>query len=91
MVSGSATVTSGIGSVAGSPVFSGHHMTTIELTGIADVQKIATVTLHNVTDGFAQVLPDTTVSVNMLIGDSTLNRAVNASETSTEPRCKRGC
>ena len=54
VVSGSATVTSGIGSVAGSPTFSGHTMT-VELTGVADVQKI-TVTLHNVTDNFAQVL-----------------------------------
>ena len=52
---------------------------TVELTGVADVQKI-TVTLHNVTDGFAQVLPDTAVSVNMLIGDANFNRAVNASD-----------
>ncbi len=78
VVSGSATVTSGIGSVAGSPVFSGHTMT-VELTGVADVQKI-TVTLHNVTDTFAQVLPDTAVSVNMLIGDANSNRAVNAAD-----------
>ena len=78
VVSGSASVTSGIGSVAGTPVFSGHTMT-VELTGVADVQEI-TVTLHNVTDGFAQVLPDTAVNVNMLIGDANFNRAVNASD-----------
>ena len=78
VVSGSASVTSGIGSVAGSPTFSGHTMT-VELTSVADVQKI-TVTLHNVTDGFAQVLPDTALSVNMLIGDATFNRAVNAAD-----------
>jgi hypothetical protein len=78
VVSGSATVTSGIGSVAGSPTFNSHTMT-VELTGVADVQRIA-VTLHGVTDDFAQVLPDTTVGVNMLIGDATTNRAVNAAD-----------
>ncbi len=78
VVSGSASVTSGVGSVAGSPTFSGHTMT-VELTSVADVQKI-TVTLHSVTDSFGQVLADTAVSVNMLIGDDTFNRAVNAAD-----------
>ena len=87
VVSGSASVTSGIGSVAGSPTFSGHTMT-VELTSVADVQRI-TVTLHNVTDGFAQVLPDTAVSVNMLIGDDTFNRAVNASRHQPSQDAKR--
>jgi hypothetical protein len=78
VVSGGATVTSGIGSVAGSPAFGGHTMT-VELTGVADVQRIA-VTLHGVTDNFAQVLPDTTVSMNMLIADSNANHAVNSGD-----------
>ena len=78
MVSGNASVTSGKGSVAGSPTFSGNTMT-VNLTGVADVQKI-TVTLSNVTDSFAQVLPDTPVSVNMLIGDTNGNKTVNASD-----------
>jgi Dockerin type I domain len=78
VVSGNAAVTSGIGSVAGNPVFAGNTMT-VNLTGVTDVQKI-TVTLSNVTDSFAQVLPDTAVSVNMLIGDTNGNKSVNASD-----------
>jgi hypothetical protein len=78
VVSGSAMITSGIGSVAGSPTFGSHTMT-VELTGVPDVQQV-TVTLTNVMDGFGQTLPDTPVSVNMLIGDVTGNRAVNASD-----------
>ena len=77
-VSGNASVTSGTGTVAGSPTFSGNTMT-VNLTGVTDVQRI-TVTLNNVTDSFAQVLPDTPVSVNMLIGDTTANKTVNASD-----------
>jgi hypothetical protein len=76
---GSASVTSGVGTVAaGSPSFSGNHMT-VSLTGVADVQKV-TITLSNVTDGFNQVLPNTAVSVNFLIGDTNGNKAVNASD-----------
>ena len=52
---------------------------TINLTGVADVQRI-TVTLHNVTDTMSQVLPDTVVNMNMLIGDTNGNRSVNASD-----------
>ena len=78
MVSGSASVTSGIGSVAGSPGFSGNTMT-VELTGVADAQRII-VTLTGVTDNSAQVLPDTPISMNMLIGDTTGNKAVTASD-----------
>ena len=48
VVSGNASVTSGVGSVSGSPSFNTNRMT-INLTGVADVQKI-TVTLTNVTD-----------------------------------------
>ncbi len=78
MVSGDASVTSGTGSVAGSPIFNGNTMT-IHLTGVADVQRLTTV-LSNVTDSFSQVLPDTPVSMNMLIGDTNGNKTVNASD-----------
>jgi uncharacterized delta-60 repeat protein len=78
VVSGNASVTTGIGSVLGSPTFSGNTMT-VNLTGVTDVQRI-TVTLSNVTDTSAQVLPDTAVSVNMLIGDTNGNKAVSASD-----------
>ena len=78
VVSGNASVTGGTGSVAGSPTFSGNTMT-VNVTGVSDVQKL-TVTLSRVTDGFAQVLPDTPVSMNMLIGDTNANKTVNASD-----------
>ena len=78
LVSGNAAVTSGIGSVTGSPTFSGNTMT-VNLTGVTDVQRI-TVTLSNVTDTSAQVLPDTPISVNMLIGDTNGNKTVNAGD-----------
>jgi hypothetical protein len=78
VVSGNAAVTSGIGSVTGGPTFSGNTMT-VNLSGVIDVQTI-TVTLSNVTDSFSQVLPDTAVSVNMLIGDTNGNKAVSASD-----------
>jgi hypothetical protein len=77
---GSASVTTGTGSVSGSPTFAGKTMT-VNLTGVTDVQKI-TVTLSGVTDTFAQVLADTPVSVNMLIGDTTGNKSVNSSDIS---------
>ena len=71
-------MTLGTGNVASTPTFSGHTMT-VNLTGVADVQQI-TVTLSNVTDSFGQVLPDTVVSANMLIGDTSGNLTVTASD-----------
>ena len=68
------------GNVAGSPSFSGNTMT-VSLTGVTDVQKI-TVTLSNVTDSFAQVLPNTAVSMNLLIGDVNGNKSVNGTDVS---------
>jgi uncharacterized delta-60 repeat protein len=78
IVSGNASLTSGSGNVAGSPSFAGHTMTA-ELTGVANAQMI-TVTLSNVTDSFGQVLPDTAVNMNVLIGDTSGNKIVNASD-----------
>jgi hypothetical protein len=66
------------GSCVWSPTFSGHTMT-VNLIGVIDVQRI-TVTLTGVTDEFSQVLPSTSVSMNVLIGDVNGNRAVNATD-----------
>ncbi len=52
---------------------------TVNLTNVTDVQKI-TVTLSNVTDAFSQVLPSTTVSMNVLLGDLNGNKIVNSSD-----------
>lgn len=78
VVSGNATVTSGVGTVSGVPIFSGNTMT-INLAGVADVQRL-TVTLQGVTDTMSQVLPDTPINMNMLIGDTSGNKTVNASD-----------
>ena len=78
VLSGSASLTTGIGVVSGSPTFAENTMT-VSLTGVADVQRV-TVTLSGVTDAFSQILPDTGVSVNMLVGDTNGNKTVNASD-----------
>jgi hypothetical protein len=80
VVSGNATLTSGVGSVSGTPTFSGTTMT-VSLTGVTDVQKI-TVKLSGVTDTSSppQTLADTLVSLNVLAGDTNGNKVVNASD-----------
>lgn len=80
VVSGNASVTSGAGSVAGSPTFNSNTMT-VNLTGVTDVQNIA-VTLNNVTDSFAQTLPDTVVSMDVLMGDTSGNKGVTSTDLS---------
>ena len=80
LAGGSASVTSGIGAVGGSPTFAGNSMI-VDLTGVADVQQI-TVTFSNVTDDFGQILPDTAVNMNLLIGDTSGNKTVNGTDVS---------
>jgi hypothetical protein len=80
VVSGSAMVTAGTGSVTGTPVFSGNTMT-VQLTGVTNAQTI-TVNLTNIMDEFGEVLPGTAVNMGMLVGDSNSNRSVNASDVS---------
>ena len=75
---GSASVTSGTGTVAGSPSFAGNTMI-VNLTGVTDVQRI-TVTLSGVTDTSGQMLPTTPVSANILLGDTNGDRFVNAGD-----------
>jgi hypothetical protein len=52
---------------------------TVNLVGVTDVQRI-TITLTNVTDEFSQVLPPTSVNMNVLIGDVNGNKSVNATD-----------
>ena len=75
---GSASVTTGTGSVAGTPSFAGNNMT-VNLTGVTDVQRIA-VTLSGVTDTSGQMLPVTPVSANMLLGDANGDRIVDSGD-----------
>lgn len=79
VIGGSAVVTTGTGSVSGSPIFAGNTMT-VNLTGVIDVQLIA-VTLSGVTDGF-NVVPDMSVSMKVLAGDTNGSSSVNATDVS---------
>ncbi|MEO5718236.1 MAG: delta-60 repeat domain-containing protein [Chthoniobacterales bacterium] len=78
VISGSASVTTGTGSVSGSPDFTGNMMT-VNLTGVTDLQTM-TVTLTNVTSGDSQVLPSTAVNMNVLAGDATADKTVNSAD-----------
>jgi hypothetical protein len=75
--SATASVTGGTG-VAGAPTFSANKVT-VNVTGVTDIQ-VLTVTLSGVMDSFAQSLPNASVSANMLIGDTTASKTVNASD-----------
>jgi hypothetical protein len=72
---GSASVTSGTGSVSSFSV-SGSQVT-INLTGVTNVQRI-TVTLFNVNDGTH--MGDVPVSMGVLVGDVNGNAVVNSSD-----------
>ncbi|MEP7014006.1 MAG: dockerin type I domain-containing protein [Verrucomicrobiota bacterium] len=76
--SGNASVTSGTGGVSGSPIVSGNTLT-VNLTGVTTPQTL-TVTLSSVTDQFLQVMPDTPVSMSVLVGDTSNNNIVNATD-----------
>jgi hypothetical protein len=78
VVSGNASVASGVGSVAGSPSFVGNTMT-VNLTGVGNAQTIA-LSLSNVTDEFSQVLADTAMNASFLLGDTNGDRSVNAGD-----------
>jgi hypothetical protein len=78
VVSGGATVTSGVGSVSGTPTISGNTMTVL-LTGVANAQRV-TVSATNVTDQWSQVLADSAVTIGFLVGDTSGNGSVNTTD-----------
>ncbi len=78
VLSGNATISTGIGNIAGAPVFSSNTMT-INLIDVANAQEL-TLTLANVTDNFSQVLPATTLTARFLFADANGNGTVNASD-----------
>lgn len=77
ITAGSASVTEGVGT-AGSPTFAGGTMT-VPLSGVADMQKI-TVSLSGIANDRGQTLPDFAVSMNLLLGDTNGDKAVNAGD-----------
>ena len=78
LASGSASVTSGTGNIAFAPSFVSDRMN-VRLNGVADAQTI-TVTLRDVTDQHGQVLPETAVSLNVLLGDGNGDKTVNSGD-----------
>jgi hypothetical protein len=78
VVSGNAAVTEGTGSVLGSPTFSGNTMSVV-VTGVPNAQRVG-ITLNGVTDNFAQTLPETTLVMKALFGDTDGNSSVTASD-----------
>ncbi len=77
MQSGNAMVTSGVGSVS-SVSFSGNDML-VNLAGVADQQTL-TVTGTNLTGVNGGVLPSANITMGFLVGDTTMNGLVNASD-----------
>jgi probable HAF family extracellular repeat protein len=75
---GSASVTEGAATIAGNPSYSGKTMT-VNLADVDDRQTIS-VMLSDVTDSFGQTLPPTNIRMSVLLGDSTGNNFVNASD-----------
>jgi hypothetical protein len=78
VASGSASITSGTGTVNGTPTFTGNTMT-VQLTGVSNAQQIA-ITLAGVTDALGQVLATTAVQMRVLLGDVNADSAVNAGD-----------
>ena len=71
---GSASVTTGVGSVSGTPIINGNTMT-VNLTGVANAQKII-VTINNVAD-VSRILAKATVPMGILLGDVDGNKTVD--------------
>jgi Dockerin type I domain len=53
----------------------------VNLTGVTNAQTV-TVTLNNATDSSAQTLPDTLLNASFLLGDTSGNGTVSASDIS---------
>jgi hypothetical protein len=75
---GSASVTTGVGSVSGTPTINGNTMT-VNLTGVANAQKIV-VTVSDVTDAYGRTLAKATVPVGILLGDVDGNKTVDSKD-----------
>jgi hypothetical protein len=78
ITSGSASVSSGAGSVVGSPTFSGNTMV-VNLTGVTNAQSV-TVNLTNMTDSFGQTLASTSRTIGFLAGDTNGDAVVNGGD-----------
>ncbi|MDQ6861846.1 MAG: dockerin type I repeat-containing protein, partial [Verrucomicrobiota bacterium] len=79
VVSGDVSVSAPAGGgVSGSPTFAGNTMS-VTLTGVANAQKL-TIFVSGLTDQYAQVLPDTSLDMYVLLGDINGDRSVNSAD-----------
>jgi hypothetical protein len=76
---GSATVTSGTGSVSSSQIGTDSRQYVVNLTGVTNAQRL-TVTLNNVTDSFGYTSSATPVTIALLQGDTNGSGGVNATD-----------
>ena len=80
VVSGDAQILSGGGFVDGPPSFSGATMT-VRLGDVDDIQTM-TLNLSNVTAAGSGVIPTIDIIINFLLGDTSGNKSVNATDVS---------
>ena len=73
-------MTDGGGTISGMPTMSGNIMT-VNLTNVPNAQR-TTLTLHNMKDVANQELPDTSVSMATLTGDTSGNGVVTSTDVS---------
>jgi len=76
---GSASVSSGIGTVSSSAIGADAHQYLVNLSSVSNAQTI-TVSLTNVTDSFGNNSPTIAVPVGVLLGDSNADQFVNAGD-----------
>ena len=75
---GSASVTTGVGSVSGTPTINGNTMT-VNLAGVTNAQKII-VTVNNVIDAYGRTLASAKIPMGILFGDIDGNRTVDSKD-----------
>jgi len=78
VISGSAAVTNGNGSVSGTPMFDRNEMH-INLAGVTNGQPVD-VTLSGLHDAYGQNISSASLRMNVVFGDTTGNAIVNASD-----------
>jgi hypothetical protein len=78
IVSATATVSNGVGSISGGPSFQ-NRIVTVNLTGVADAQYLS-VLLSNIVDGSGQAIPDASATTGFLIGDVNGDGTVNSGD-----------
>jgi hypothetical protein len=71
-------VTSGTATISGTPTIVGNTVT-VNLTGVANAQNV-TLTASQITDVFAQALPDVSLTVGFLLGDTNGDGTVNGGD-----------